>query len=407
MSARHHVSRCGTQNGQLLVGGVMLSQLTERVGSTPYFAYDRQAMTRRVAELRESLGVSVDIGYAVKANPMPAVVNHLADHVDCLHVGSAGEMTVALDSGMPPERISFSGPGKTDDELTRAVAASVLVELESEGEASRLSAVGEHLGIRPRVAVRVNPDFVVKGSGMEMGGGPQQFGVDVERTPALLDLLADLELGMEGFHLCAGSQNLRAEVLVDAQRQTTELLLGLADKVADPITYLNLGGGFGIPYDDADQPLDLAQVGENLRRLSDEVILPAQPYARVVVELGRFLVGQAGVYVTRIVDRKVSRGRTYLVVDGGMHQLAASGNFGKVTRRSYPIAIGNRADEPGVEKVHVVGCLCTPLDVLGDDVELPEAGPGDYVVVFQAGAYGYSASPLNFLGHPAPAEVLL
>jgi diaminopimelate decarboxylase len=407
MSARHHVSRCGTQNGQLLVGGVQLSQLTERVGSTPYFAYDRHAMTRRIAELRESLGVSVDIGYAVKANPMPAVVNHLADHVDCLHVGSAGEMAVALDSGMPPERVSFAGPGKTDDELTRAVAASVLVELESEGEASRLSAVGEHLGIRPRVAVRVNPDFVVKASGMRMGGAPQQFGVDVERTPALLDLLGDLDLGMEGFHLSAGSQNLRAEILVDVQRQTTELLLALADKVADPITYLNLGGGFGIPYYDADQPLDLAQVGENLRRLSDEVILPAQPYARVVVELGRFLVGQAGVYVTRVVDRKVSRGRTYLVVDGGMHQLAASGNFGKATKRHYPIAIGNRADEPGVEKVHVVGCLCTPLDVLGHDVELPEAGPGDYVVVFQAGAYGYSASPLNFLGHPAPAEVLV
>ena len=402
------VDRWGTAGDELLVGGIPLSRLTARVGSTPYFAYDRDAMTRRVAELRESLGASVDIGYAVKANPMPAVVQHLANHVDGLDVASAGEMAVALDSGMPPERVSFTGPGKTDDELTRAVAAQVLVELESEGEARRLSAVGERLGIRPRVAVRVNPDFAVKGLGLPMGGGPQQFGVDIERAPALLDLLVDLDLALQGFHLFGGSQNLRSQLLVDAQRRTTNLLLALADKVPDPLTYLNLGGGFGIPYFDSEEPLDLTQVGENLRCLTDDVILPAQPYARVVIELGRFLVGQAGVYVTRVVDRKESRGRTYLVVDGGMHhQLAASGNLGAATRRNYPIAIGNRADEPDTEKVHVVGCLCTPLDVLGADVELPEAGPGDYVVVFQAGAYGYSASPLLFLGHPPPAEVMV
>ena len=408
MSDQGHVERYGTEGGELLIGGIPLSRLTARVGSTPYFAYDRDVMTRRVAELREALGASIDIGYAVKANPMPAVVQHLANHVDTLDVASSGEMAVALDTGMPPDRVSFAGPGKTDQELSRAVAAGVTVELESEGEARRIAAVGATLGLQPQVAIRVNPDFSVKGSGMRMGGGPQQFGVDVEQAPAMIELVGSLDLDLHGFHLFAGSQNLRADILIEAQRQTVELLLGLADKISSTLTYLNLGGGFGIPYADVDAPLDLTRVGENLRVLSEDVITPAHPYARVVVELGRFLVGEAGVYVTRVVDRKISRGRTYLVVDGGMHhQLAASGNLGQVIRRNYPIAVGNRADQPRDCPVTVVGSLCTPLDVLGNDVDLPAAIEGDTVVLFQAGAYGYSASPLNFLGHPHPAQVLV
>jgi diaminopimelate decarboxylase len=284
----------------------------------------------------------------------------------------------------------------------------VLIELESAAEARRTHAAGEALGLRPRVAVRVNPDFTVKGSGMRMGGGPQQFGVDVEQVPAVLDELSAYDLSLEGFHVFAGSQNLQAEILASAQRQTVQLVLDLAAKCTDGVTYLNLGGGFGIPYFDRDQPLDLRAVGENLQELVAGEIRPAHPQAHVVIELGRYLVGEAGVYVTRVVDRKVSRGKTFLVVDGGMHhQLAASGNFGQVIRRNYPLAIGNRVAEPAGEKASVVGCLCTPLDVLGDDVDLPRAEPGDLVVVFQAGAYGLTASPTRFLGHPEPAEILV
>jgi diaminopimelate decarboxylase len=304
--------------------------------------------------------------------------------------------------------VSFAGPGKDDASLRRAVAASVLIELESSGEARRAHAVGELLGIRPRVAVRVNPDFTVKGSGMRMGGGPQQFGVDVEQVPALLDELTAYDLALEGFHVFAGSQNLQTEILADAQRQTVQLVLDLAAKCPDDVTYLNLGGGFGIPYFDRDEPLDLGAIGENLHDLVTREIRPAHPRARVVIELGRYLVGEAGVYVTRVVDRKVSRDKTFVVVDGGMHhQLAASGNFGQVIRRNYPVAVGNRVTEPSSEKVSVVGCLCTPLDVLGNDVELPHAEPGDLVVLFQAGAYGLTASPTRFLGHPEPAEILV
>ncbi|MGC4024856.1 MAG: pyridoxal-dependent decarboxylase, exosortase A system-associated [Mesorhizobium sp.] len=397
-----------TAESELLVGGIPLTRLAERVGSTPFFAYDRALITSRVNALRTILPSSLSLSYAVKANPMPAVVQHLCGLVDAFDVASALEMKIALDAGRPADKISFAGPGKTDAELAQAVAAGVTVEMESPNEAARLVTIGNRLGIRPRVAVRVNPDFQVKGSGMRMGGGPQQFGIDVEEVPALLRQAQFRELDFLGFHVFAGSQNLHAGILCEALEKNVALVLNLAEQSQTPVRYVNLGGGFGIPYFEKDVPLDIGMIGETLHEQMDKRICPALPDAKVVIELGRYLVGESGVYVTRVVDRKVSRGKTYLVVDGGMHhQLAASGNFGQVIRRNYPVAIGNRMHQPASEPVSVVGCLCTPLDLLGDNVTLPDANVGDLVVVFQAGAYGLTASPTAFLGHPAPQEVLV
>jgi diaminopimelate decarboxylase len=402
------VASFATRSGSLCVGGVPVDVLAERVGGTPFFAYDRGLLTRRVAQLRAALPSGIDLSYAVKANPMPAVVHHLGGLVDSFDVASALELRTALNTTMPPSRVSFAGPGKTPAELSQAVAAEVTVEMESATEARRLIEIGQRLGIRPRVAVRVNPDFEIKGSGMRMGGGSQQFGIDAEQVPALLKELVGAEVDILGFHVFAGSQNLRAEILVEAQRNTVDLVLRLAEATSSPVRYLNLGGGFGIPYFEKDAPLDLSAIGANLAELLETKIRVQFPEARVVVELGRYIVGECGIYVTRIVDRKESRGRTFLVVDGGLHhQLAASGNFGQVIRRNYPVAIGNRMEEEASETVTVVGRLCTPLDVLGDRVTLPPADVGDLVVVFQAGAYGFTASPTAFLSHPEPAEVLL
>jgi diaminopimelate decarboxylase len=390
------------------VGGIPLDRLAERVGGTPFFAYDRRLLTERIELLRRTLPAGIDLSYAVKANPMPAVVQHLSGLVDSLDVASAAEMLVALDTPMPADRVSFAGPGKTPAELAQAIAAGVTIEMESETEAERVTMIGERLGVRPRVAVRVNPDFQVKGSGMRMGGGPQQFGVDAEQVPALLARLAGRDVDFLGFHIFAGSQNLNAEIICEAQRKTVQLALRLADESPLPVRYINLGGGFGIPYFEKDQPLDLPAIGENLGELLSGEVRPNLPDARVVIELGRYIVGECGFYVTRVVDRKVSRGKTFLVVDGGMHhQLAASGNFGQVIRRNYPVAIGGRTGDEDIESVSVVGCLCTPLDLLANDARLPRADVGDLVVVFQAGAYGLTASPTAFLSHPAPIEVLV
>ena len=385
MTRHGTVARFTVKSGSLCVGGIPIELLVERVGETPFFAYDRGLLTARVSQLRAVLPLAVNLSYAIKANPMPAVVHHLSGLVDSFDVASALELRTALNTTVPPHHISFAGPGKGTDELRQAVAAGVTVELESGTEAERVVDIGQQLGIRPRVAIRVNPDFDIKGSGMRMGGGPQQFGIDAEKVPELLKRFSEDELDVLGFHVFAGSQNLHAEVLAQAQRNTVELVLRLANSSPWPIRYLNLGGGFGIPYFEKDVPLDLSLIGENLADLLATKIGPQMPSARIVVELGRYIVGECGVYVTRIVDRKESRGRVYLVVDGGLHhQLAASGNFGQVIRRNYPVAIGNRMDEVPSETASVVGKLCTPLDMLGDRVQLPAAEIGDLVVVFQA-----------------------
>ena len=397
----------GSRNGELVVGGELLSVLAARVGQTPFYAYDRSLLRSRVADLRAVLPRSVKLHYAMKANPLPAVVCFMAPLVDGIDVASAGELKVALDAGASPREISFAGPGKRDVELRQAVASRVLVNVESARELPVLAQASKDLGVPARVAVRVNPDFELKGSGMKMGGGPKQFGVDVEDVPAVLKLIADLGLDFEGFHLFAGSQNLRAASICEAQQKSYALALRLADLAPAALRFLNLGGGFGIPYFPGESRLDLQPIGDNLAQLVERA-RSELPQVSFVIELGRYLVGEAGVYVTRIVDRKVSRGQVFLVTDGGLnHHLSASGNFGQVIRKNYPVTIGNRADATDREHASVVGPLCTPLDLLADQMDLPVARIGDLAVVFQSGAYGATASPQAFLGHPACAEVLV
>ena len=391
----------------LQVGGVPLTQLAIRVGQTPFYAYDRRLLDERVTLLRRVLPSAIELHYAVKANPMPAVVQHLARQVNGLDVASLGELTVALDAGMDAAEISFAGPGKRPPELTAAIAAGVTINLESPGELEIVARLGREQGRSPRVAVRVNPDFELKASGMKMGGGPKPFGVDAEQVPALLKRIGELELDFRGFHIFTGSQNLRPEALIDAHDRTFELALRLAVDAPGPVRLLNIGGGFGIPYFPGDTPLELEPIADNLQRwlpVVKERLLEAQ----VVLELGRYLVGEAGIYVAEVVDRKVSRGHTFLITNGGLHHhLAASGNFGQVVRKNYPVVVGNRVAGVEREVVSVVGPLCTPLDLLADRMELAKAEVGDLIVVFQSGAYGLTASPARFLSHPACVEVLV
>src|SRR5690349_7126692 len=171
------------RDGELIVGGLPLSRLAERVGQTPFHACDRSLLRQRVAQLRTALPHSIKLHYAMKANPLPAVVGFMAGLVDGIDVASGGELKVALDAGADPQEVSFAGPGKREAELRQALAAGVLVNIESFREVRVLAALSQQLGLPARVAVRVNPDFELKGSGMKMGGGPKQFGVDVEQMP--------------------------------------------------------------------------------------------------------------------------------------------------------------------------------------------------------------------------------
>lgn len=394
-------------DGELAIAGRKVSDLVAQAGSTPLFVYSAERIAARLADLRRALPDQVALHYAVKANPYGPVLEAMAGLVDGFDIASAGELKLVTAAGIAPARISFAGPGKRDDELEAAIATGVTINLESEGEATRALAIAARLGLVPRLAVRVNPDFDLKGSGMKMGGGAKPFGVDAERVPALVRHLIAAGADWRGFHIFAGSQALDASAIVETQMQTLALAARLAKEAGAKPPKVNLGGGFGIPYFPGDEPIDLATVGSALgEALAD---LPRQlRETQFCIELGRYLVGEAGVYLTRVIDRKISHGEVYLVTDGGLHhQLAASGNFGTVVRRNYPVAIATRFAVAPEEAANIVGCLCTPLDRLADKGAFPRADVGDLVAVFCAGAYGASASPAAFLGHGPAAEMLV
>jgi len=394
------------QDDELCINGIKVSRLAERVGSTPFYAYDRKALIERVALLRRHLPSDIHLHYAMKANPMPAVVQHMARLVDGIDVASAGEMLVALDTGTDPKDISFAGPAKTTAEVRRAVAAGITINLESTRELEAALAAGRELQVKPRLAIRVNPTFELKGAGMKMGGAAKQFGIDAELVPDLCRCIDPSQADLVGLHIYAGSQCLKAEALGETQAETFRLAFQIADESGCAFQTLNIGGGFGIPYFPGDKPLDLAAVGLRLESMMREA-RQRLPGTQIVIELGRFLVGEAGVYVCRVIDRKISRGQVFLVTDGGLHHnLAASGNFGQVIRKNYPVVVANRLGSGTRETANVVGPLCTPLDLLGASMSLPDAQVGDLVAVMQSGAYGLSASPQDFLSHPHAKEIL-
>jgi diaminopimelate decarboxylase len=314
---------------------------------------------------------------------------------------------MVTEAGITPALVSFAGPGKRDWELEAAITAGATLNCESENEARRALAIAERLGRAPRIAIRVNPDFELRGSGMKMGGGAKPFGLDAVRVPALAREVIAAGAEWQGLHIFTGSQALDAEAIAETQGNVLDLADRLAHEIGKgPLPKLNMGGGIGIPYFAGDTPVDLGSLGQRLAERFQALPETLQD-TDLCIELGRFLVGEAGVYLCTVVDRKDSHGETYVITDGGLHhQLAASGNFGTVVRRNYPVAVASRFDALPEEEANVVGCLCTPLDRLADKAYLPRAAVGDLVAVFCAGAYGASASPAMFLGQ-GPAQELL
>lgn len=391
-------------NGQLQIGGWDVDSLVGQAGGTPLFVYDSRRVADQVARFRAAFPADVALHYAVKANPYAPLLEAMSAMVDGFDVASAGELGKVAHLGLP---ISFAGPGKRDGELETAIRAGITINLESEGEAERVLAICDREKLTARLAVRVNPPFGLKGSGQKMGGLPSPFGVDHDRAPALIRRIVEAGADWQGLHIFAGSQALHTDALIDLQRETVALAASIGEEAGHAPPHVNLGGGFGIPYFTKDEPLDVEAVGAALAKTLAErpKILAGTKFA---IELGRWLVGEAGVYLTRIVDRKESRGRTFLVTDGGLqHQLAASGNFGQLLRRNYPVAIANRFGAEPEEEVTITGCLCTPLDLLADEAMLPRGEVGYLIAIFCAGAYGLTASPTAFLSQPMAREILV
>ncbi len=391
-------------NGRLLVGGRDVGELVQEAGGTPLFVYDRARIARQLARFRSAFPGEVALHYAVKANPYGPLLDFMAGLVDGFDIASVGELGRVAHLGRP---ISFAGPGKRDSELETAIRAGVTINVESENEAERLLSICGREGLTARVAVRVNPPFALKGSGQKMGGLASPFGVDHERVPGLVRRIVDSGAEWRGLHVFAGSQALQPEALIEAQKDTIMLAADIAREAGQAPPEVNLGGGFGIPYFAKDRELDVEAVGSALGEA-----LRSRPGqlgdTHFSIELGRWLVGQAGVYLARIIDRKESRGKIFLVTDGGLqHLLAATGNFGQLLRRNYPVAIASRFGAGPGEVASITGCLCTPLDLLADEVELPTSSIGDLVAIFCVGAYGLSASPTSFLSQPMAREMLV
>lgn len=396
------------EDGMMLIGDCGVGALIDEAGRTPLFAYDMGIIRAAIGRFRLAMPDCLHLHYAVKANPFPPLLAGMAGLVDGFDVASGGEMQRGLEAGMVPDRISFAGPGKRDDELRNAIMAGVTINLESEGEARRALSIAEKVGTTPRLAIRVNPDFDLKGSGMKMGGGAKPFGIDAEKAAAVARLVRDAGADWRGWHIFAGSQSLDTAAIIEAQAQTIALAGRLSEEVGASPPLVNIGGGLGVPYFAGDLPVDLKAIG---LALEESMTIPPEilEESAFAMELGRYLVAESGVYLSRVVDVKESHGERFAVIDGGLHhQLAASGNFGTVVRRNYPLAVANKYGEPVSDTpITIAGCLCTPLDKLGDKIALPEVEVGDIIAVFLAGAYGMTASPTAFLGHEPPPEILL
>ena len=397
--------------GELTAGSKKVSTLKLLAGQTPFYVYDRSVILDKIATFRQYIPSRISLHYAMKANPHPAIVQFVGQHVEGLDVASQKEMLVALNSGVTANEISFAGPAKTELELSSAIAAGIVINIESKTELERIIAIGKATNLMPKIAFRVNPDFELKSSGMKMSGGPKQFGIDAECLPTIISELDHETIDFKGFHIFSGSQNLKPESLIDAHNKTFELAAHLASFSTKKLEKLNIGGGFGIPYFPGEQYLDISSIGENLKQLLAEYETTFNG-TEIIIELGRYLVGESGLYVCEVSDKKESRGQTYLMTDGGLHHhLSNSGNFGQVIRKNYPVAIANKmcSGDNSTEKevVNIVGPLCTPLDIVADKMQLPKAEIGDLVAVYQSGAYGATASPRGFLSHPDVIEIIV
>ncbi|MEM8948031.1 MAG: type III PLP-dependent enzyme [Pseudomonadota bacterium] len=397
----------GRKDGTLMIGGVAVGDLAERFG-TPLFVYDAGIFRRNLQRLRHAVGARVDVHYSVKANPNPDVISLFAAEGAGLEIASAAEYLRAIKAGGTPERIVFAGPGKGADELDFVIERGIgEIHLETDIELETVAEIGERQGLTVPVGLRVNPAAAAQGGAMRMGGKPAPFGFDEERLP---DMIAEVRrrptLDFKGIHLFAGTQILDADVLATQWRHGLELAVRLQEELGVSIETIDLGGGLGVPYFKGEQSLDLARL-EILAKPLFAAVAESLPDTRIILEPGRYMTANAGVYLARTRAVKHSREQIYAVIDGGMHHhLAASGNLGQVIKKDYPILLAERLDAAPEITASVVGPLCTPLDTLGRKVALPMPETGDLVAVLQSGAYGLSASPVGFLSHPMPAEVL-
>lgn len=391
------------QTGIFKIGQVPLKTYLQHYEKPIYF-YSREQMEHRYQLLRDVLPPEINIHYATKANPHPKVLRFFTEKADGLDIASIGELDRLLELGITLPHVSFAGPGKGKSEIEKAIKHGVHIVVESMYQLELCNEIALSLGKKAACMVRINDHQQVGGSGLSMAGAKTFFGIDIDEylSHGLARFSALKALEFKGFHLFYGSQNLNAKAIAEGLEQTGQLLQKIP--VPREPVIINIGGGLGIPYTSKDKPLDLAKLRPSWRELV-KTIQGRFPNAKICTELGRFLVGPAGLYVCQVLDKKKIKGNQFVVTDGGMHHFsAATGNFGQVLKKNHPLLPVTINETSALEKVTISGRLCTPIDVFGRDIILPRLEIGDFLLLFQAGAYGFTASPRSFLSHPEPDE---
>jgi diaminopimelate decarboxylase len=393
--------------GELLIGGLAPEELIAEAGGTPLFVYDNNIVGGQIAALRAAMPDGLAVYYSVSANPYEPLLNFIGRYVDGFRVVSRGELDHLKRAGLAGIGMTFAGPGKLDEELEAGIAAGATISVESEAEAGRAIRAGERVGIQPKLAVRVNPPFSIENGRLSMGARPSPFGVDAERVPALVEGLLEADVDWRGLHIFAAAQSLDDDALIQAHQAIIDCAGQIVRVVGIPLPELNLGGGFDVPVFAGETGIDVYRMATALHETvcnGPELLATT----RLSIELGRWLVAECGVYLSRVLERTESCGETFLTTDGGGHHLLnATGCLTERGRGNYPIAIANRFGAPAEEQVTVTGCLATPNDVFGDEVMLPRAEPGDVIAIFCAGAYGLSASPQGWESRPPARELMV
>jgi diaminopimelate decarboxylase len=396
------------KDGELVIGDKSITKIANEF-NTPFYIYDTSIIKWRYKQLKRIIPTEIEIYYAIKANSNIEILELIGGLYNGVDIASLGEMKTAMSARIPSMKMSFAGPGKTLDELSYAIKNNIgIISVENKEEIIYINNLSKSLNKVTSIVLRVNPDFDLTNSGMKMGGGSKQFGIDSEKIPLILTKIKELEnISFRGIHIYAGSQILDAESVLNTYKQIFEYAQKLKLSLGIQFSIINMGGGFGIPYFSNNKDLNLKKIGMGLRNLLNNY-KNFFPETKFILELGRYIIGECGLYVSRVLYKKKSRGQIFLIIDGGLHHhLAASGNFGQsLVRRSFPMTLLNKIGKQ-TEKVNVVGKLCTPLDTFGVGIKMPKAEIGDLIGVFNSGAYGYSASPLNFLSHPPPLEIVI
>ena len=396
-----------TRNSELLIGGIPITELAQKHGE-PMYVYDGEVIEAQIAKVRAAVPPEIEIFYSMKANPNVSIVALLAGLADGAEVSSLRELYVAQKAGFSPGRIIFVGPSKSEIEIREAVSKQIdCLVAESEHELRIADRIAGELGLRARVALRINPAFDAAGSKLKMGGSARQFGVDEESAELALRAAKSLQnIDIIGCQVYLGTRILDHEVAWKNTRYVLELGRGLQEKTGIRMRFIDFGGGLGIPYFAGERELDIENFGAEFRSFFTDYSR-SMPETRFIMELGRYLTAESGVYVTRVQYVKESRGQKFVLVSGGMNHHQATTSIGTLIKTHFPMEVLNRMDAEKTTEANICGPLCTPADVLGKAVKMADANAGDLVGILKSGAYGLTASPIKFLSHDHPIEVLV